>query len=214
MSDLDIFGRVVLAAQVERNIRDHLYVPGPPATGWLKDYLPMVCRANGWAADALQLPRSFERVNDFTKLPDAALPCLLVVNPGISAQPTRRGGTYTGSWQVSIVIVASVAGVARDQAREVAQVYAGAVRLALIEQGAVTDLIHVAALIDEGYDDVPDSARRTLAAGRVVIEVEGGILGDTEAGPIAPASDPLVVPPAPPTITTVSNADVVVPARR
>lgn len=191
---MSVFGPLVDGSQVEVWTRDVLRT-------WMATYLGELERRTGRAAGSLPLPRSYVTVNDFTRWPEDQLPAVIIVSPGLAAEPTRRGsGDYHASWVIDVGVIVSAA--THAATRDLAKLYALAVRAALLQHRSLGGNATNVDWLDESYDDLPPEPERTLAAGlgRFHVAVDGVVNTDAGTARPDPPPDPAVAPADWPTV--------------
>lgn len=201
MSDA-IFGPLVTGADVERWALDTLKTYTP-------DYLAWAERATGRAPRSIAQPRSWVTAADAERWPEEALPCVLLLSPGLADEPTREGrGAYTATFGLGLAVI--VQDSTRSKVDELAKLYTAALRTILLQHPSLGGHADAVEWADERYDSVPvEGKRRQLAAGQAVFRVAVPNVAAT-GGPRAPSADPYTPQPDPPQVAT---TEVVVEAK-
>lgn len=195
---MTVFGRILHGGQVEDAALATL-------RAWLPTYLAELERQTGREPGSLPRIRSWSLVSDFSVETEDQLPAGLIVSAGLAEEPERDGERrYAAVWALGVGVITS----ARDQVttRRLAMTYAAAIRAVLVQRPALGGLADFVDWIDERYDDVPDDAGRSLAAGRVTFRIGVGDVVTAAAGPSQP--DPLPDPLEPYETATVATAGV------
>jgi len=185
-----IFGPLVSAVDIELAVAGVLQ-------RWIDTYLLKAERHHGLEDRFLVRPRSIRISSEADKLPEDQLPALLVMSPGtVEDAPVMNGESdYTAVWELSISGVVAARGTPNGYslAMQYARLWAMAIRGVVVQQ---QDERGVFAWWDwqrERYDLIDADGERTIAAGRVSVQVQTYQTIRRWAGPIEPA-----VPPAPP----------------
>lgn len=187
MSANNIFGPIVTGRDVRHAMRDHLKT-------WLPTYLPEIARGSGRAGSDLQQPRSWVSALDLPdgKFIENQMPSCVIVAPGLVEEPEKRGGLYICRWGVSVGLV--VSGQDRENTFDLSELYAAAVRAAVLQHPSLGSFADGVDWIGERYDDIPNDMSRTLAAGTVQfsVEVQGALMPGE--GPDSPLAEPVPDP--------------------
>lgn len=191
MSEGNLFGVALALPVIEARLLEHVQL-------WVPDYLrdierQVAVRPDGapHAVGSLPLFRSFTPTDGrVDKWPENQLPACLFGSPGLDGPPRRDGrGEHEGTFAVGFTVVVS----ARDDrwTRWLCGIYAAALRLLFIQQGAVQGLpiTHVT-YTDESYDPLAYSRQRAIMAATVTFAVGVGGLGSARQGPAAPSPTP------------------------
>lgn len=203
MSGANLIGPMVTGGMFERAIVDHLIAEDPVTHGtWLATAIGEVERIEGLDPGALPKPLAVVTSSDFEKMPEDQLPCILVITPGLTRPPERKGdGSMSLTWGLGIAAI--VTDTDGASTRLLGQAYAAAISLAVALRpsfglGART------VFADERYDDLDFGDGRTLGAGRCVFEVTVPNARSLRGGPSRPLPDPGVDPGPWPDVTEVS----------
>lgn len=188
MTASPVFGRIVIASDVETALVDTLQA-------WLPTYLAELERRTGRDPGAVPMVKSWRRSNRFYRFPQDQLPAAIVISPGTTGQPERRGaGTIDAWWRIGIAIVCSAN--TPEATNELAKLYAAAVRTAVLQQpslaGDPADPHPFAAkvlFVGEVTDDVPAEYLEVGCTAQVEFDVLVEGIADTTAGPAAPTVD-------------------------
>ena len=186
MSTSNLFGRIVTGRQVRLAFKSHIEL-------WFPTYIAEVSRIEGRGAS---LPgfRSYVSALDLQegKFEEHQMPSCVIVAPGLLTEPEKRGGTLSATWAVSVGCV--VAGQDRDNTFELAEMYAAAVRSAVMQNPSIGGFSGGTDWLGERYDEIPNDMLRTLAAGTVHFSVQVMDSMEFSAGPDVPLVDPSVDP--------------------
>lgn len=204
MSEANIFGPIVSGRRVRQAMREHLQK-------WFPTYIAEMARLEGY--DPATMPQFRSWVSALA-LPDGKyeehqMPSCVIVAPGLLAEPVKQGGHMTAIWAVSVGCV--VSGQDRENTFDLAELYAAAVRAAVVQHPSLDGFATATDWLGERYDDIPNDMLRTLAAGSVQFGVEvqqaitpaAGPAGP--AGPGAPLPDPIPDPGPPATFVEVDS---------
>ena len=113
--------------------------------------------------------KSWAVISEYDRFPEDGLPALIVAAPGLVEEPDRDGeGFYTATWSLEVSV--TVGGQNPKQTRRVSQLYAAAVRGAMLQLPIPN--ADVKRWLDETYDDVPTAKRRSILATSNVFAVE------------------------------------------
>lgn len=203
MSSSPIFGPIVTASTVEQATIATLQA-------WLPTYIAELERREGLDPGSVAAIRSWATVNKFRRAPQEQLPAAIVVSPGISQPPERRGDGLIDAWWrigVAIVVFAST----REATNDLAKLYAAAVRTIIVQKPALAGdpaapepLATRVQLISELSDDVPPDYLEVGATGQVEFDVLVEGIAQASTGPAEPTVD---VPPNWPVVET-PNVDI------
>jgi hypothetical protein len=180
---------------------------------WFPDYLRESERHHGTAVGRIPKPATIRRTTGLVKAPEDPLPAILIAAPGLAdtgpvKQPNR---TFTGPWAMAWHAITH--GRDEDDSDLVASVYGLALRQMLLQQagdwtgttGYTGPPLEVESIIyvDEGYDALPASRRRTLVVATVTFTVVFRQTATSLGGPSDPTVDPTQDPgPFPEVLTT------------
>lgn len=192
----EIFGPIVSGRQVRRAMHDHLKL-------WVPSYLAELARVEGYDPATMPGFRSWVSALELPegKFEEHQMPSCVIVAPGLLTEPERAGGGMIATWAVSVGCV--VSGQDRENTFDLAEIYAAAVRGAVVQHPSLGGFATATDWVGERYDDIPNDMLRTLAAGSVqfAVEVQGAIL--PSQGPEQPLPDPIPVPDPPATFAEV-----------
>jgi hypothetical protein len=129
---------------------------------WLPGYLTIACDLHGVEEGIVRIQSwgLASRVDD--RWPEQGLPALLVVGGKARDQEKDGGGTYRATWpfEVGVALSGSVPHIARKHA----QVYAAAVRGAIVQRRSLGDGLRATEWTGEDSAEGEDKQRRTIAA--------------------------------------------------
>lgn len=166
-------------AEVERRTLDENDEPIPP--------------------QSLQPIRSYKRDNEFRKWPEEQFPACVIISPGLAEAPVKEGnGQYRGIFTLGVAVATK--GRKRPNVRKTSQLYAAAVRNAIIQHQDLGGFARGVEWVDENYNDTPIEDNRTLGAASVYFRVDVPELVTAFAGPVVPPEDPYDVPTSWPTV--------------
>lgn len=183
-----IYQPIITGHDLEAAARDHLML-------WSPDYLAEVGFQSGRARGDLAAFRSFLPALDLDKFAEDQVPSCVIVAPGLAEQPVKHGTKYRVRWQIGVGCV--VSGQDRDNTFELTQLYAAAVRAAMIQHPSLgTDYIEGVVWLGERYDELGHDDARTLMAGSVTFGVDVPAAVDSRGGRPVPSGDPTAPVPA------------------
>lgn len=191
----NVFGPIVSASVVRHALVRHVMgdaaLGADPATfaGWMPDYLRDVERETGREVGSLPLFESWHSSTRVMVMPPAKLPALVIVTPGLGTTPEQEGDgrvTLSQIWALSAMVRSTDA----DKTQALAEDYAAALRGIVTQQQVITNGIRIRAHEDEGYDELPPDASRSLAAGTVTVSLEIDDAVRWGQGPRAPSETP------------------------
>lgn len=192
-----VFGKIVTGRQVEQAVTAFLQA-------WLPTYTAEVARQTGRDDTLIAPVRSWSTSNRFARRPEDQLPAGIVISPGISDRPERRGDGSLGAWwRIGVAIVAAGKAGDQDDANELAKLYGAAVRAALAQHPSLGGFADGLELVAETYDDVPADYLPVGAVVEVDADVHVAEIVNTDGGPMQPITpDPTVPPGDWPTVET------------
>ncbi len=186
---MNIYGQIITGADVRDAVEQHVRT-------WTLGYLGEVAAQAGFPRNYLPDFRAYTSdIQLENGLTDEQMPCLLVVSPGLSSPPVKRGdGTWKTTWTINLTVVVS----ARDRMSTLRNVelYTAAVRSAVMQQPSLGGFALGCNWLDESYDALRLEQAPNIGAGIVSLEVEVGPVVDSTKGPITPPAAPLAEPPA------------------
>lgn len=187
MSAANLFGAIVTGKQVRRAMEAHL-------KAWFPSYIAEVGRSDGRGGGDLPLFRSYSSLLD---MPDGRyvedqMPSCVIVAPGLLQQPTKHRGLYIARWAVNVGAI--ISGQDQDNTFELTELYAAAIRSAVVQHPGLGGFATATDWLGERYDDIPNDMQRTLGAGTVqfLVEVQGAV--DAQQGPDVPLIQPVPDP--------------------
>lgn len=193
MSD---FGPLVSLGVARRAVRDTLVT-------WQATYLAEAARRAGLAPDALPLVRSWvvavsdeEIWND-----EAALPVGIVVAPGLTEEPLRKGrGLYDVTAGVAVGVIVSARN--REETLTLAEQYAMAFNAALVQHPSLGGVADSLDWLGMRLDDLtPNEAARTIQGVTLQYAVTLSNVVGSVGGPTVVPDDPHATPDPDPVIT-------------
>lgn len=187
MSAENIFGAIVTGRQVRQAAEAHLKM-------WVPTYLAEIARAEGIDPTKLPLFRSWVSALEIPdgRFDENQIPSCVIVSPGILEEPENHGGLAIARWALSIGCV--VSGRDLESTFNLVEMYAAAVRAAVVQNPSLGGFATASDWLGERYDEIPTDMLQTLAAGSVqfAVEVQGAV--DLRGGPDAPLVDPIPDP--------------------
>lgn len=187
MSGENIFGSIVTGRAVRQAMRTHLQ-------SWFPTYIAELARIEGKDPASMPLFRSWVSALDLPegKYEEHQMPSCVIVAPGLLREPERRGGDVIATWAVSVGCV--VSGQDRENTFDLAEMYAAAVRAAVVQHPSLGGFATATDWLGERYDDIPNDMLRTLAAGSVQFAVQAYQAITPSDGPSEPLLDPIPDP--------------------
>lgn len=187
MSAANVFGKITTGKAVRSAMKAHLEL-------WFPTYLAEVARIEGQNPATMPVFRSFVSALDMPdgKYEEYQMPCCVIVAPGLLREPERHGGNMIATWAVSVGCV--VSGQNRENTLTLSEMYAAAVRGAVVQNPSLGGFATATDWLGERYDDIPNDMLRTLAAGSVQFAVEVYSAITPSAGPDQPLSNPIPDP--------------------
>lgn len=194
VQSIDI-GPIILNGDVELAVLQMLRGDDPDGTtGWLAFYLAQIDAERG-RQEPTPLPLSWATASEGTRWDEETPPALLVFTPGPTAGP-RHGprASYRATWPVNVGITAG--GATESGTRMLANIYAGAVQLALPQHADLGGLAARTSWLGSRSDVLPRN--RKMLAAEIALEVEIARVIDTR-GLTLPSdpTDPGSTPPVP-----------------
>lgn len=176
-----LFGPIIHAGMVEDAAAATLKL-------WLPTYLREIERQHDRAQLALPDPKSWlvysqaDRPEDW---PEAGLPAILLMCPGLKAAPEREGaGTYRARWDLQAGAVVSAS--RPSQTRQLAQLYGAAIRAAILQRPSLGGFAQAVTWTDEANGDMSPVDSRSLGYTSVAFTVDVTDAVDAMGGPILP----------------------------
>ncbi len=132
---------------------------------WLPGYLSIACEIHG-IEEGIAGVESWDLGTELESFPENALPALLVACEGILEEPEKgAGGMYRAEWGCEVGIAIAAANAVK--ARIYSQVYAAAIRGALMQRRTLGDDGQVSRWLGEVYgrpEAIDDRRSRSTAA--------------------------------------------------
>jgi hypothetical protein len=170
------YGRILTGGDVRGAVRDTIRT-------WLPTYIAEVTRQTGRDLPTI---RSYGSgiPNEF---PDGYLPGIIVVAPGLVAEPTRTGdGRYDAIWAVGVSVV--TADTDREVAYAQAEDFTAALRALLVQQASLGGLADGIDWVTEEVSEVAGTTERSIHAGILEFNITFRGVTDAFAGFTAPLS--------------------------
>jgi hypothetical protein len=184
---MSIFGTIITGRGVRLAMQNHLQL-------WFPSYIAEVSRSEGFDPATMPLFRSWVSALEMPdgKYEEHQMPSCVIVAPGLLGEPEKRGGKAIATWAVSVGCV--VSGQDRESTFTLAELYAAAVRSAVVQNSSLGGFASATDWLGERYDDLPNDMLRTLAAGSVqfAVEVQGAVMPSEgpDVSPVDPIPDP------------------------
>ncbi len=199
MSVNNIFGPIVTGKMVRTAMRKHLQL-------WMPTYLAEVARDDG--RKPLPVFRSWVSSLDMPdgRFAEDQIPCCVIVAPGLVDDPVKMKSGYIVRWGVSVGAV--IAGQDRENTFDLSELYAAAIRAAVLHKPSLGGFSNGTDWLGERYDDIPNAMQRTLGAGTVQFSVEVQTALLPRGGPAEPLLD-VNTDPGPEAMFTAAEATTV-----
>lgn len=193
MSDLDIFGPLIVGTQPEEAVEATLKL-------WMETYLGRLNRAIGKPPHWLQAPKSYTITSDWDHFPEEGVPAVLIMCSGV-AKPLMDGKReYRAVFPIRVGIF--VESQDRKSTDRLAKYYGAALRELLLHKGSLGNFATATAWEGEKYGTrVSDRSQRTFGTAEVELNVEVRRVVKRLSGPAAPLTDPTKPPASWPTVT-------------
>lgn len=136
----------------------------------------------------LVAPRSYSCSSAFDRWAEDQLPAIVVVSPGTLEPPELRGGIYGAAFGLVVGVYCSAA--TEIATHELVRIWTAAIRSCLVQTPSLGGLVSELVLLEESYDDVDVSDRRTYAAGTVAFLARVSEIVSVDAGPLLGADPP------------------------
>jgi hypothetical protein len=193
MSDVEVFGPLVLATDVEDAVEATLKL-------WMATYLGFVDRHIGRVSPWLLPPKSYTVTSDWDAFPEEQSPAVLIMCPGVTKPLMDGKREYRAIFPVSIGV--RVEAPDRRSTERLAKYYGGAIRALLSGKGSLGDFAVATTWEDEKYGThVSDRSQRTFGSADLKFNVEVRQVVRRLSGPAEPLKAPGVAPAAWPKVT-------------
>jgi hypothetical protein len=179
-----VFGEILTGYDVEQAVEATIDT-------WLPDYLRELERQKDIPAGSLLPIASKMTVNDFAQYQGAPLPLMVIICPGTEGPPEWHGDLRVASvwWTCGVAVI--VEAVNEMYARQLAQLYAAAIRTLLAQRPSLGNFAADLALGVESHEDAPaDFLRAGCAVARIVFSILTEGVVTALAGPTVPDPDP------------------------
>lgn len=179
------WGQIITGAQVEQAVIDTL-------TLWFPSVLRELERQTGRDTNTLPAPKAYTVVNEFAEVRGMERPTCIVESTG-TGEPERRGdGTYDADFAVGIAVI--VKADSRQNANDLAKIYAAATRKILVKYGSLGGFAAGIDLGGESYDAISPKLLDVSSAGTVAFTVRVPAIVNDLLGPAQPDPDPTPFP--------------------
>lgn len=193
MSDLDIFGPLVVGTATEEAVQATL-------ERWMLTYLGRLDRAIGKTPPWLKPPRSYTITSDWDHFPEEAVPAVLIMCSGVEKPLMDGKREYRAIFPVKVGIF--VESQDRASTDRLAKYYGAALRELLLHKGSLGNFATATTWEGERYGTrVSDRSQRTFGTAEVELNVEVRRVVKRLSGPAEPLAKPGEAPPSPPTVT-------------
>lgn len=193
MSDLEVFGPLVLATEPEDAVKATMKL-------WMATYLGRVTRHIGKDPGWLVPPKSYTITSDFDHFPEEAVPAVLIMCPKVDKPEMDGKREYRAVFPITVGILVEASD--RNSSERLAKYYGGAFRELLLHKGSLGDFATATAWVGEDYGTrISDRSQRTFGSAEVRLDVEVRKVVRRLSGPIAPLVNPDVAAPAWPRVT-------------
>lgn len=196
MSDLQTFGPLIIATQVEDAAQVTLET-------WMPAYLRWVERLLGKPTDWLQSPQSYVATSDWDHFPEEALPAVLIMAPGTIGAPAQDGRRiYRAIFDLRVGVLVSAG--TRSDTERLAKFYGAALRALILGKGSLGNFATGTKWLGESANiKVADDKQRTMATAENRFAVEVREVVKALTGPTNPPAKPAEPPPDEPVATNV-----------
>lgn len=172
---MSVIGPLTGGLEVERGVLKTL-------RAWLPTYLKDAIAQAGLKPNAIQPVKSWSVISEHDRWPEANLPAVIIAAPGLRGNPEKGGdGSYRVVWQVAVSIVIGAA--TGPKARKYAQVYAAAIRGAILQRRSLGDEMRATDWVDEGYTTISHTDKRTVVGAALFFDVEQNQVVNWRLGP-------------------------------
>jgi hypothetical protein len=193
MSDLEVFGPLVLSTDVESAVEATL-------KRWMTDYLRWVERTKNLRVNFLPTPRSYTITSDWDHFPEDQLPAVLIMCAKADNPKMDGRREYRATFPVRVGVIVSAKD--RNSTERLAKYYGGALRALLLAKGSLGNFAVQTCWDGENYDvHTADRSQRTLATAEVKLTVEVRNVVRRLAGPLEPSPKPAESAPPWPTVS-------------
>lgn len=156
---------------------------------WIKEYLAEYERQQGLKPRTLPVFKDYTQVNEFRNWAQDETPVCVVVSPGLSDKPQKKGdGWYSGKFDIGIAAIVQANN--RINTNKLANHYGPVIRQLMLQQSGFGGLINGIDFEDERYNDVPETEDRAQASVQVIFSVEVPGMVNDRLGVIEPSDDP------------------------
>ncbi len=182
MTEFSKFGFSVSRKQVLDDIEETIKT-------WMKEYLAEAERQAGLDPRTLPEIKTFTQVNEFRNWAQDETPVCVLVSPGLSDKPKKKGdGWYMASFDVGVAIIVQANN--RENTNNLADIYGPILRQLILQQAGYGGLISGIDFEDERYNDVPETEDRAQASVQVIFSVEVPGMVNDKLGVTEPSDDP------------------------
>lgn len=198
MSDLEIFGPLVMGTDVEDAIKATLET-------WFETYLAfvereIVRRGHKVPGGKLPLPRSYTVSSDWDHFPEEQVPAVMVMAPKME-KPRRDGKrTYRADFPFAVGIF--VEGQDRSSTERLAKFYGAAIRALITGRGDLGGFANATVPTSEDWGrHISNRSQRTFGTAEVCFVTEVLNIGRQGGGPLEVPAKPKTEPGANPRLT-------------
>lgn len=181
------FGPIFDPSQLEDAMEAHLQK-------WFRTYAAEISEQRGFGRDQFEEPRFWatSAVLDRDTVPQIRYPAVLIVSPGLSEQPVRRGdGTYEAKYIIGVTVLATA--VTEAHSGKMAKRYGAAIRTCVMQKPSLgAPFVESTDWGDERFTDYLAADQQTVSSATEVFNVTVIDIFNARYGPIAP--DPLPEP--------------------
>lgn len=180
---MSIHGHVVVGHEIRDAVKDTI-------EKWIETYLAEIERREGMDPRSLPLPADYVTVrNDrLDKWPESQLPAVIIMSPGTSRRPSRKGDVVSAVFAVNVAVIVSSSD--QEETLITAERYAAALLLLFTEQASLGGFAQTTLWGGQRWDSLPPEDGRTLASTINVFEVVVGTAVELHGGPGEPPEDP------------------------
>lgn len=189
---MSIIGPRIDAAFATEEIQGHL-------ENWLPTYLAAMASDLGldrktYLLDDGTAVGTWVYSTEFDVTDATALPAVLLINAGLAEPPKMEGdGSYRATWTIGIGGLVSAGGDnPTKNTNTLAKRWGSVIAQIMLQADLESEYLEAITWLDEGYDDVPAQAQKSLGSFRLVFAVEYRNVLNSNMGPASP--DPLPDP--------------------
>lgn len=155
---------------------------------FLEDYLAEAERQRGLEPETLPVFKTYSQVNEFRNWADDETPVCVIVSPGIPRFKRKGRGEYFAEFDLGVACIVQANN--REKTNALSRVYGPVIRQLMVQQAGLGGVASAVDLIEEKYDDVPESEDRSQAVAQIIFTVEVPDVVDASKGIMQPSESP------------------------